>query len=96
MVAIVTTTRWNGFIAIVPASASAGKGHCLGVVALPDSETTRRLREKLVLDYAERAPKAVELPEAGFEDAMAIMTLPEHYRRRLQTTNGVERLNGDP
>ena len=30
--------------------------------------------------------------EAGFEDAMAVMTLPEKYRKRLRTTNMPERL----
>ncbi|MBE3578239.1 MAG: IS256 family transposase [Limnochordales bacterium] len=59
----------------------------------PDWETARRLKEELVRDYAERAPRAVEILESGFEDAMAIMALPEQYRRRLRTTNGVERLN---
>jgi len=39
------------------------------------------------------APKAIERLEAGFEDAMAIMALPECIRRRLRTTNAVERLN---
>jgi transposase-like protein len=27
------------------------------------------------------------------EDAMAVMALPERYRRRLRSTNGLERLN---
>lgn len=31
--------------------------------------------------------------EAGFEDAMAVMALPEPVRRRLRTTNAIERLN---
>jgi putative transposase len=30
--------------------------------------------------------------EAGFEDAMAVMVLPEKYRRRLRTTKMQERL----
>src|SRR5690606_18445399 len=29
----------------------------------------------------------------GFDDAMAVMALPESYRRRLRSTNGLERLN---
>nr|WP_205664690.1 transposase [Ammonifex thiophilus] len=36
------------------------------------------------------APRAIERLEAGFEDAMA---LPEPVRRRLRTTNAMERLN---
>lgn len=31
--------------------------------------------------------------EAGFEDVMAVMSLPEKYRQRLRTSNGLERLN---
>lgn len=59
----------------------------------PDMKTARRLLEDIVADYEERAPKAIERLENGFEDAMAIMALPEQYRKRLRTTNGIERLN---
>ncbi|KUK11859.1 MAG: Transposase, partial [Moorella sp. 60_41] len=38
-------------------------------------------------------PKAMERLEAGFEDAMAVMVLPEPVRRRLRATNAIERLN---
>jgi transposase-like protein len=31
--------------------------------------------------------------EAGFEEAMAVLALPETYRKRLRTTNTQERLN---
>lgn len=31
--------------------------------------------------------------EAGFDDATAVLMLPERYRKRLRTTNGMERLN---
>lgn len=31
--------------------------------------------------------------ESGFEDAMAVMALPEKYRKRLRTTNMPERTN---
>ena len=31
--------------------------------------------------------------EAGFDDATAVLVLPERYRKRLRTTNGIERLN---
>lgn len=59
----------------------------------PDLTTARRLMDDVIQEYAQRAPKAVERLEAGFEDAMAVMALPERYRKRLRTTNGVERLN---
>lgn len=59
----------------------------------PDVETARQLKEALVGQWACRAPKAVARLEEGFEDAMAVMALPPRYRKRLRTTNGVERLN---
>ena len=31
--------------------------------------------------------------EVGLEDAIAVLSLPERYRKRLRTTNGMERLN---
>jgi putative transposase len=55
-------------------------------------EAKRRLAE-----FAERfgksAAKAVACLEEGFEDAMAVMALPDKYRRRTRTTNMQERLN---
>jgi transposase-like protein len=37
------------------------------------------------------ADQALEVLEAGFEDATAVLTLPAKYRRRLRTTNMIER-----
>ncbi len=59
----------------------------------PDLATARRFMDEVIRDYGYRAPKAVERLEAGFEDAMAVMTLPQRYRKLLRTTNGVERLS---
>lgn len=59
----------------------------------PDMETARRLLDETMEAFGTRAPKAVERLEAGFEDAVAVMALPQRYRKRLRTTNGVERLN---
>jgi len=59
----------------------------------PDLETARRLLNETIDAFGARAPKAVARLEAGFEDAMAVMALPKRYRKRLRTTNGVERLN---
>lgn len=55
-------------------------------------EARRRLSE-FVERFGKSAPKAVACMEDGFEDAMAVMTLPEKYRKRLRTTNMQERLN---
>jgi len=59
----------------------------------PDLVTARTLLDKLVSDYAERAPAAVATLERGFDDATAILALPAAYHKRLRTNNGLERLN---
>ena len=56
------------------------------------TEARRRLTE-FVEQFDKSAPKVVACMEAGFEDAMAVMALPEKYRKRLRTTNMQERLN---
>jgi len=59
----------------------------------PDMATARKLLDGLLAAYANKAPQAMKRLEAGFDDAMAILGYPEPYRKRLRTTNIVERLN---
>lgn len=59
----------------------------------PDLATARTLLRQITATFAARAPKAVTILEAGFDDATAVLALPDPYRRRLRTTNSVERLN---
>ena len=59
----------------------------------PDIETARVLLAAVSAEYQQRAPAAVAVLERGFEDATAVLALPDLYRRRLRTTNAVERLN---
>ena len=56
------------------------------------TEARRRLTE-FINRFEKSAPKVVACMESGFEDAMAVMALPEKYRKRLRTTNMQERLN---
>ena len=58
-----------------------------------DIVDARRHRDDLAKRFAKKAAKAVACLENGFDDAMAVMALPEKYRRRLRTTNMMERLN---
>ena len=58
-----------------------------------NTEIARRLLEMFISQFEQKAPKAVDTLERGFEDAIAVLTLPKYYRRRLRTTNGAERLN---
>lgn len=63
------------------------------VLHAPDMNEARRQLAVFIERFSKRAPKAVACLEAGFEDAMAVMALPEKYRQRLRTTNMQERLN---
>ena len=67
--------------------------HLRSLFEAPDLVTARTLLRQLVDTFALRAPKAVTVLEAGFDDATAVLALPDPYRRRLRTTNSVERLN---
>lgn len=58
-----------------------------------DTKTARLLAKGIQEQYAIKAGRAVETLDRGLEDAIAVLTLPEYYRRRLRTTNSVERLN---
>lgn len=53
----------------------------------PDVETARGLLNETVEAFGARTSKAVEWLEAGFEDAMAVMALPQRYREQLGATN---------
>jgi transposase-like protein len=56
------------------------------------TEARRRLAE-FIEQFGSSAPKVAACMESGFEDAMAVMALPEKYRKRLRTTNMPERTN---
>ena len=53
----------------------------------------RKKRDDILSDYADVAPKAMELLDNGFEDAMTVFMLPENTWRHLRTSNTIERLN---
>jgi len=55
-------------------------GH--GVSPSSSAKRLAEFRER----FAKTAPKAVACLEAVFEDAMAVMALPEKYRRRLRAS----------
>lgn len=49
----------------------------------------------LVDMLAGKAQRAMEVLENGLDDSLTVLELPEKYRRRLRTTNMVERLNDE-
>jgi len=62
------------------------------MLAAPDMDTARLLLNQILEAYQDKAPKAMKILKNGFDDATAVLTLPEKYRRRLRTTNAMERL----
>ena len=68
-------------------------GRLKAMLHATDLDTGRHIEQQILTEFAKKAPKAMSILEAGFEDAMAVMVLPESYRQRLRTTNSVERLN---
>ena len=58
-----------------------------------DLESARKIRDHIIQIYEVKAPKATALLDEAFDDITAVLALPLKYRKRLRTTNGVERLN---
>lgn len=67
--------------------------HAKIILHAQDMVEAKRQLSAFIEHFGTSAPKAVSCLEEGFADAMAVMALPEKYRRRLRTTNMQERLN---
>ena len=59
----------------------------------PDMEEAEHLLSKFLDHYRETAPKLVEWAEENLPQGFAVFNFPASHRRRLRTTNLVERLN---
>ena len=68
-------------------------GQVRAMLDAPDIEIAHQLLAGILEKFSPKAPKAMDILEKGAEDALAVLALPEYYRRRLRTTNSVERLN---
>src|SRR5260221_6388463 len=69
--------------------------HLRALFEAPDLPTARVLLRSLLDSYVSLAQSATSIPADGFGDATSLLDLPELYRRRLSTPNGMERLNGE-
>lgn len=58
-----------------------------------DIESARKAKDEFIRKYETSSPRAVELIDLAFDDITTVLMLPIKYRKRLRTTNGVERLN---
>ena len=64
-----------------------------GVFNAPDRHEADRLLAQLVQKYAENAPDLAAWMETDIPEGLTVFELPETHRRRLRTTNMLERLN---
>lgn len=58
-----------------------------------DMESARTIKNQLHERYTDKAPKAMELLDEAFDDITTVLSFPIKYRKKLRTTNGIERLN---
>jgi putative transposase len=59
----------------------------------PDLEAACQRKDALLELLETISPRAYELLDEAFSDIMTVLSLPPRYRRRLRTTNNIERLN---
>jgi transposase-like protein len=56
-------------------------------------DSARKIKNQLMDKYTNKAPKAMALLDESFDDITSVFALPLKYRKKLRTTNGIERLN---
>jgi putative transposase len=59
----------------------------------PDLSEAAARKDQLIERYQEEARKAMALLDERFDEITAVYGLPEPYRKRLRTSNSIERLN---
>lgn len=64
-----------------------------GVFAAPSRDTALRLACELAARWGESHPRVAEHLEEHIEECLSCLAFPESHRRRIRTTNGLERLN---
>jgi putative transposase len=68
-------------------------GDIRAIFGAPDAQEAKRLLELFVKRYAKSAPKLAQWAETALPEGLAVFSFPEAHRRRLRTTNVLERLN---
>lgn len=79
----------------VPSAAQRGPiaAEIRAIFNAPDQHEAERLLEKFVERHREKAPKLASWAEEALPQGFTVFSLPSSHRRRLRTTNLVERLN---
>jgi len=63
------------------------------IFTAPDQDQAEHLLQKFLARYQKTAPKLVEWAEEAIPEGFTVFTFPASHRRRLRTTNLLERLN---
>ena len=63
------------------------------IYSAKDMETARARKDEAMEFMLENAPKTAELLDEAFDDITAVMALPLKYRKKLRTSNSIERVN---
>ncbi len=64
-----------------------------GVFAAPSREVALRLASEMAARWRMSHPRVAEHLEEHIEECLSCLAFPESHRRRIRTTNGLERLN---
>jgi len=64
-----------------------------GIFNAPSKEESERLLERFVEDYRRSAPRLATWAEENLSEGFTVFGFPEEHRRRLRTSNMLERLN---
>ena len=64
-----------------------------GIYTAKNTEEARRQKDEALSFLAKEAPKAAELLDGAFDDITAVFALPLRYRKKLRTSNMIERHN---
>ncbi len=59
----------------------------------PEIESARSRTRQAITDYQKTAPRFVEWLEQNVEEGFTVYQFPRPHRRRLRTTNGLERVS---
>jgi putative transposase len=59
----------------------------------PDKEEAERLLNKAVSKYQKTAPKLSDWMAGSLQEGLTVLAFPAAHRKRIRTTNGLERLN---
>jgi transposase-like protein len=64
-----------------------------GIFAAPSREVALGLASELAARWRQSHPRVAEHLEEHIEECLTCLAFPESHRRRIRTTNGLERLN---